>query len=76
MIESIREEWAHLGVRFTTLMPGAILTPIWETNEEEIPRDEMMTIEDFMHVFTMVVTSPNNIQFPEIVFYTRRGGFE
>ncbi len=73
MIESLREEWAHLGVRFSTLMPGAILTPIWEASEDDLPREEMLVIEDFMHVFNMIVTSPAQIQFPEVVFLHKKG---
>lgn len=73
MIESLREEWEHLGVRFSTLMPGAILTPIWDVNEEDLPRDQMMAMSDFMHVFGMIVTSPGHMQFPEIVFLHKRG---
>lgn len=73
MIESLREEWEHLGVRFTTLMPGAILTPLWDVDEDELPRDQMMSMSDFIHVFQMVVTSPPHIQFPEITFLHKRG---
>lgn len=73
LIESVRDEWEHLGVRFTTLMPGAIITPIWDAEDENLPKDQMLTIEDFMHVFQMVVTSPSHIQFPEITFLHKRG---
>lgn len=73
MIESLREEWEHIGVRFSTLMPGAILTPVWEQSEVELPRDQMMTIEDFMHVFQMVVKSPKHVQFPDLTFLHKRG---
>lgn len=79
MIESLKEEWEHLGVRFSTLMPGAILTPLWESlesKEEGLPIDQMLTIEDFMHVFQMVVSSPSHIQFPEISFLHKRGLFK
>lgn len=73
MIESLREEWEHLGVRFSTLLPGAILTPIWDESEEDLPRDQMMSMNDFMHVFQMVVSSPAHVQFPEITFLHKRG---
>ncbi|MGZ3788148.1 MAG: SDR family NAD(P)-dependent oxidoreductase [Bacteriovorax sp.] len=73
MIESLKEEWEHLGVRFSTLMPGAIHTPIWDDSDEDLPLDQMMSISDFMHVFQMVVTSPSHVQFPEIVFLHKRG---
>lgn len=73
MIESLREEWEHLGVRFSTLMPGAILTPIWDVSEDDLPRDQMLAMSDFMHVFQMVATSPSHIQFPEITFLHKKG---
>lgn len=73
LIESVRDEWEHLGVRFSTLMPGAIVTPIWDEESEDLPRDQMMEIADFMHIFAMVVTSPPHIQFPEITFLHKKG---
>ena len=73
MIESLREEWEHLNVRFSTLMPGAILTPIWDEIEDDLPRDQMLTIDEFMHVFQMVVNSPSNMQFPELIFLHKKG---
>jgi NAD(P)-dependent dehydrogenase (short-subunit alcohol dehydrogenase family) len=73
MIESLREEWAHLGVRFSTLMPGAIATPIWDEGDTELPRDQMMSVDDFMHVFQMISRSPKHVQFPEVVFLHKRG---
>ena len=73
MIESLREEWEHLGVRFSTLMPGAILTPLWDVEDEDLPRDQMLSMEDFMHVFDMVVKSPAHMQFPDITFLHKRG---
>jgi NAD(P)-dependent dehydrogenase (short-subunit alcohol dehydrogenase family) len=76
MIESLRAEWAHLGVRFSTLLPGAILTPIWKESEEDLPVEQMMTINDFMHVFEMVVTSSPLVQFPEISFLHKSGVIE
>lgn len=76
MIESLRAEWAHLGIRFSTLLPGAILTPIWKENEEELPFEQMMTTDDFIHVFQMVINSSPHIQFPEITFLHKKGGLE
>ncbi len=73
MIESVREEWEHLGIRFSTLMPGAIYTPLWDEENEDLPRDEMLSMGDFMHVFQMIVTSPVYMQFPEITFLHKKG---
>lgn len=75
LIESIREEWKKLGVRFSTLQPGAINTPLWD-DVEDFDREDMMSMEDFMHVFTMVVNSPSIMQFPEISFLHRSGVLE
>jgi len=73
MIDSVKEEWSHLGVRFSTLMPGAISTEIWDNEANDLPREQMMSVLDFMHVFKMVVSSPSTIQFPELVFLHSRG---
>ena len=75
LIGSIREEWKKLGVRFSTLQPGAIDTPLWD-DVEDFNREDMMSMEDFMHVFTMVVNSPSIMQFPEISFLHRSGVLE
>ncbi len=75
LVQSIREEWKKLGVRFSTLEPGAIDTPLWD-GVEDFDREDMMTIEDFMHVFSMVVDSPSTMQFPEISFMHRAGVLE
>ena len=76
MIESLREEWSHLGVRFSTLMPGAIATPIWDEGDMDLPRDQMMSVDDFMHVFQMISRSPKHVQFPEVVFLHKKGLFK
>lgn len=73
MIESLREEWSHLGIRFSTLMPGAIATPIWDEGDMEMARDQMMATDDFMHVFQMVTRSPKHVQFPEVIFLHKKG---
>lgn len=75
LIESVREEWKKLGVRFSTLQPGAIDTPLWD-GVEDFDREDMMNTEDFMHVFSMVVNSPSVIQFPEISFLHKTGVLE
>ncbi len=68
LLESVREEWKNLGIRFTTLVPGPIDTPLWEKMESAIDREKMLDPEDFIHVFEMVLKSPLNMVFREIVF--------
>ncbi len=73
LIESCREEWKPLGVRFTTLAPGAIDTPLWDSLSDELDREKMLDPEDFIHVFDMVIKSPSNMQFPDITFMHKSG---
>lgn len=73
MIESVQEEWKSLGIRFTTLLPGAIDTPLWESLSSEFERSKMLDPEDFLHVFDMVVKAPPNMQFKEISFLHKSG---
>lgn len=76
LIESVREEWKNLGVRFSTLMPGAIDTPVWESISDDFERSKMLDPEDFIQVFDMVVKSPPNMQFPDITFLHKSGTLE
>lgn len=73
LTESCSKEWAPMGVRFTTLNPGAIDTPLWDNINSEAPRDKMMAIEDFINVFEMVINSSNKIEFPDISFVPKAG---
>jgi NAD(P)-dependent dehydrogenase (short-subunit alcohol dehydrogenase family) len=66
LIAALREEWKHLGVRFTNLVPGAINTSLWDKIDAEFPRDQMLSIEEFMEVFAMVESSSPSISLPEV----------
>lgn len=76
MIQSLKAEWAYIGVRFSTLMPGAIATPLWSEEDREALSEQMLSMQDFMHVFEMVVRSPSRMQFPEIVFLHKNGSLK
>lgn len=73
LIESVREEWKELGVRFTTLYPGAIDTPLWDSITDTFEREKMMSVDEFLHIFDMVVKAPSNVQFPDITFLHKSG---
>lgn len=73
LIQSCSKEWAAMGVRFTTLNPGAIDTPLWDNINSEAPREKMMTVEDFINVFEMVINSSSKIEFPDISFVPKTG---
>lgn len=76
LIESCEKEWKPLGVRFSTLNPGAIDTPIWEGINEDFESAKMLDPEDFIHVFEMVIDSPINMQFKDVTFLHKSGVLE
>ena len=73
LIESCKKEWKEQGIRFSSLVPGAINTPLWDKLEVNWDRDKMLSVEDFLHVFEMVIKSPKCVQFPELVFLHKEG---
>lgn len=73
LLQSVREEWRTLGVRFSTLVPSAVDTPMWD-EVDEVERDQMIDIDEFLHVFDMVVKAPTHLEFPELVVAHKTGG--
>jgi NAD(P)-dependent dehydrogenase (short-subunit alcohol dehydrogenase family) len=69
LIKSLREEWVHLGLRFSSLLPGPIRTEVWDNyNLEPDQKRQLMSIDHFIYVFKMVVLSPKELKFDEIEF--------
>jgi len=66
LIECCKKEWEELGIRFSNLLPGAINTSLWDNVGMDISRENMLQIDDFIHVLDMVIKSPNHLQFPEM----------
>lgn len=74
LIETCREEWREEKIRFSLLIPSAVDTPLWDDltqGGELISRNEMLSLNDFLHVFEMVMKSPHHLHFPSIVFAHR-----
>lgn len=76
LIQSVQEEWKNLGIRFTNLAPGAVDTHLWDSISDDFSRNKMLDPNDFIHVFDMIVKSPNNMQFPELTFLHKSGFVE
>jgi len=76
LVESCEKEWQTLGVRFSTLNPGAIDTPLWESTDQDFENSPMLDPEDFIHVFDMVVESPPIMQFKDVTFLHKSGVLE
>lgn len=76
LIESLKKEWKAQQLRFTSLCPGAIDTPLWDKMGMTFGRDKMLSIDEFMSVFNFVVSAPARIQFPEITFLNKEGFLE
>lgn len=64
LFESLKEEWGHLNVRFSSLIVDPIDSTLWEQLEVEVPREKMFTIDEVISVLMMVVTASNNMEFP------------
>ncbi len=73
LLQSVREEWRSMGVRFSTLVPSAVDTPLWD-EIEDVERDQMIDVDEFLHVFDMVVKAPAHLEFPELVVAHKTGG--
>lgn len=73
LVDSCKSEWKKLDVKFTNLLPGAVDTPLWSKMQMDVEYDksQMLTIEEFMYVFDMIVKAPHNVQFPELAFLHR-----
>ncbi len=69
LIECAKAEWKEEKVKFTTLCPGEIDTPIWDKMGISVDRNIMLKTKDFMHVFSMVEQAPWYLQFEDLVFY-------
>ena len=60
LARAVREETRNAGVRVTTLLPGATLTPSWEG--ADIPADRFMPPEDIAEaVRTLIALSPRTV---------------
>jgi len=68
LIQTCKQEWNELGVRFSVLYPGAIDTGLWQEVELGETTDKMMSIEDFLFAFDGVLKAPHNLQFSSLVF--------
>lgn len=64
LFESLKEEWGHLNVRFSSLIVDPVDSTLWEQLEIEVPREKMFTIDEVVSVIMMVVASPNTMEFP------------
>lgn len=75
-MDSLQKEWKEHKVRFSSLYPGAIDTPLWDNLGKEFSRERMLTIEDFLHVFDFVVNSPSHLRLADITFLHQEGFLE
>lgn len=73
LIDATEKEWDKYGVKFTNLYPGAINTPLWDKIDLEFSRAKMLTIEEFVYIFNMIVDAPSNIRFNDLTFIHRDG---
>ena len=65
--QAIREELRPQGVRVTTLIPGAVDTPLWQDVPGSWNRDNMLQAAEIAHTIKYVVDLPAHVQVDELV---------
>ncbi len=55
---SLSEEYRKAGVRVTNLLPGAVDTPLWESQGGSPPRNQMLSAENVASMIVSIVESP------------------
>jgi NAD(P)-dependent dehydrogenase (short-subunit alcohol dehydrogenase family) len=73
LIETTEREWEKYGVKFTNIYPGAIDTPLWDKLDMEFSRAKMLTTEEFIYVFNMILDAPANIRFNDLTLIHKQG---
>ncbi len=75
LIKTLEKEWKKYQIRFSNLFIGAVNTPLWD-DYPEIETDKMLSIEDFIYIFDMLIEAPSHIQFPDLTFLHEDGFIE
>lgn len=68
LISACREEWKDMGIKFTTLRPGAINTGLWERLGIQVPKNEVMEVGEFLKVLDIVIKSERVLSFNDLSF--------
>jgi NAD(P)-dependent dehydrogenase (short-subunit alcohol dehydrogenase family) len=70
----IAEEYRHTGLRVTTLVLGAVDTPLWDrAGGTELPRERMLRPEDVARAVVRAAAEPAHLSVDEIVLMPREG---
>ncbi len=67
LFDTLKEEWAHLNLRYSNLLIDPFESTLWDNTDLEISNEFMLTIDDVAQVFMMVINSPKTIDFPRLV---------
>lgn len=62
----LNEEYRKRGLRVTNLLPGAIDTPLWDSQMGSPPRDLMLSAEAVTDVIVQIVESPSSLVMEEV----------
>lgn len=63
MLAALRKEASSKGVKVTTILPGATLTPAWDSFIGDLPKDMLMSAESVANaiVFALGQAGPTNL---------------
>ncbi len=74
LLDVISKEWAKYKVRINNMYLGAIKTALWdEYDDESMDTDKMLTVDEFLYSFHMLLDAPENMQIPEITLLHKDG---
>ncbi len=76
LVTIVEKEWKKYGVKFSNLYPGAIDTPLWEKSGFDATAEKMLKVDEFIHVFHMIVSAPDNLMFTDLTFMHKDGILE
>jgi len=74
LLDVVAKEWAKYKIRMNNMYLGAVKTPLWDGYDDELmDSDKMLSIDEFLYSFHMILDAPVNIQIPEITLLHKDG---
>jgi NADP-dependent 3-hydroxy acid dehydrogenase YdfG len=76
MLAALRLEAAPKGVKVTAILPGATLTPAWDSYPGPLPKDRLMTAESVADAVLFALAQPAAANVDELHLMPARDPFE
>jgi NADP-dependent 3-hydroxy acid dehydrogenase YdfG len=73
MMNVVRAETRHAGIKVVNVYPGAVLTPMWPSRIRRRSAREMMTPAEIADLITSLTLQPESMQVEEIIIRPQGG---